>query len=312
MSDFQTQVNIQPAVAVAGDFASANPRASVLAGPGSLVAGPDGLTIGAFAWVDPSLNQAANTPFAGSTAAPNGFVGRQGNNGLITTFLGKASMVVPKGLPVTLFNAGDFWIENGGSAEALLGQKAYASLADGTVTKFATAGTAATAGASDSSGVIAAASTASAASSTIDGNILTTGPSVSNSFGVGAILTGSNVVSGTMITRQLTGDPGDAGTYEVSIPQTVVSTTISGTFGIMTLTGTITGTFGVGDVLSGTGVTNGTKITTDNGDGTYNVTPSQAASGNAITATADIETVWYCRSLGAPGELVKISSYAMG
>lgn len=310
--DFQSQVNIQPAVGVAGDFASANPRASVLAGPGSLVAGPDGLTIGAFAWVDASVNQASNAPAPGSSSAPNGFVGRQSNMGLITTFLGKDSMLIPKGLPVTLHNGGDFWMKNDASAESVLGYKVYASLADGTISKFAAAGTAASAGGTDSAGAIAAASTASSASSTISGNIFTTGPSVSNSFGVGAILTGSNVVTGTMITKQLTGDPGDVGTYEVSIPQTVASTTISGTYGVYTKTGTIAGEFNVGDVLSGTGVTGGTKIVTDNGDGTYNVTPSQSASGNVITATGDIETGWYCRSLAAPGELVKISSYAMG
>ena len=39
---FQQQVNIMPAPAVAGDFASANPRASVLNGPGDPVAGPNG------------------------------------------------------------------------------------------------------------------------------------------------------------------------------------------------------------------------------------------------------------------------------
>ena len=54
MSGFQKQVNLTPAPAVAGDFASTNPRASVPAGPGGLVAGLTGVIVGQFAWVDPA------------------------------------------------------------------------------------------------------------------------------------------------------------------------------------------------------------------------------------------------------------------
>ena len=48
---FQTSVGVQPAPAVAGDFASTNARWTVLAGPGGLVAGPAGVTVGRFAWL---------------------------------------------------------------------------------------------------------------------------------------------------------------------------------------------------------------------------------------------------------------------
>ena len=50
MSDFPNQVGVQPAPAVEGDFASSNPRFSVLFGPGGAVAGPLGLVIGRFCW----------------------------------------------------------------------------------------------------------------------------------------------------------------------------------------------------------------------------------------------------------------------
>ena len=46
MTGFQKQVNLTPAPAVAGDYASANPHVSVLAGPGGLVAGVGGVTVG--------------------------------------------------------------------------------------------------------------------------------------------------------------------------------------------------------------------------------------------------------------------------
>lgn len=46
---FQTKVNRQQAPAIAGDFASANPRASMLATEGTLVAGVSGVTVGVFA-----------------------------------------------------------------------------------------------------------------------------------------------------------------------------------------------------------------------------------------------------------------------
>jgi len=50
---FQTVINDQQAPAVAGDFASTNPFANVLAGPGALVAPAGGLIVGNFAWVGP-------------------------------------------------------------------------------------------------------------------------------------------------------------------------------------------------------------------------------------------------------------------
>ena len=49
---FQKVVNSYQAPAVAGDFASTNPNASMLAGEGALVAGDSGVTVGVFAWAD--------------------------------------------------------------------------------------------------------------------------------------------------------------------------------------------------------------------------------------------------------------------
>ena len=47
---FPGQVNVVQAPAIAGDFASSNPRFVVPAGPGDMVAGSAGVTVGLFAW----------------------------------------------------------------------------------------------------------------------------------------------------------------------------------------------------------------------------------------------------------------------
>lgn len=130
---FQAAVYIDPNPAVEGDFASANPRASVLAGPGQLVAGDNGLTVGRFAWVDAN-GKASN---AGS-GAPAGFVHRE-QQGLITIFLAEATMLVPKGLPVVLHNLGDFWAKT--KTVATKSQKVFASLTDGTISTDAAGAT---------------------------------------------------------------------------------------------------------------------------------------------------------------------------
>ena len=93
----------------------------------------------------------------------------------------------------------------------------------------------------------------------------------------------------------------------------VTSTTITGTYGTLTVGGTVVNGFGVGQTISGSGVTTGTTITqhltgTAGGAGTYVVSPSQTASSTAITSQSAVETKWYARSAGAVGELIKISN----
>ncbi|MGF6604588.1 hypothetical protein P3T23_009344 [Paraburkholderia sp. GAS448] len=135
---FQTQVYYQPSPAVEGDFASVNPRASVLAGPGSLVAGPNGVTVGRFAWAtstgqeDISSGEVDfyNLVSSSGTGPPSGFVHRN-QQALITQWLAEATMVIPGGLPVTLFSAGDFWARNAGNAATVVNQKVFADLGNG-------------------------------------------------------------------------------------------------------------------------------------------------------------------------------------
>jgi len=122
---FQTSVNITPAPAVAGDFASANPNASVLAGPGAFVAGTGGANVGVFGWADAN----GLVTNAGS-GVPTGFIHRD-MQALIVTWLAEASMNIPAGQPVTLMSAGDFWAKS--LTVATVGQKVFASNTDGTI-----------------------------------------------------------------------------------------------------------------------------------------------------------------------------------
>ena len=133
---FQTAVNIFLPVAVAGDFASTNPRANVLASStgAGLVAGSSGVTVGAFAWVDSDGLTVSNT----GSNAPHGFVHRDQNT-TITVFLAEASQVIKAGFNMALCDAGDFWVNNGNSSAAsVIGQKAFANNTTGLV-QFAAA-----------------------------------------------------------------------------------------------------------------------------------------------------------------------------
>lgn len=310
---FQQQVYNQPAQAVAGDFASVNPFFTLKAGPGGLVAGPAGVTIGRFAWtvppVDPNgSNQIAQNFGVGAVA---GFVCRA-QQGLNTVFLSDAGMTILKGLMVTLFTGGDFWVVNDGAAEATPGMKAYADFSTGKVSFAATGSPAQVASVT---GAIAA-STASVTGS-ISGDVLTVTAVGSGVIVPGGTLSGTGVASGTKVIAQLTGAAGGIGTYSVNInEQTVASTTITETYGTLTVSAVGSGTLAVGSVLTGSGVTSGTNITAlgtgTGGTGTYVVDPTQTAGSTTITAVGTVETKWVAFSSGLAGELVAISSQPAG
>lgn len=313
---FQKQVNVQPSMAVAGDFASANPYASVIAGPGGFVAGPNGVSVGQFCWSVPPVDQDGTNQIVNSTGAGNalGFVHRD-LQALITQFLSDATMVIPQGFGVTVMDQGDFWAVNAGTTEALVGNKAFARYADGAVLFGAAGSTPATASVTGSIGP-----QSTIFNGNIVGDVLTvlTAP-VGPNLVPGAIITGgTGLITGTQIISQLSGTVGGVGTYLVNFAeQNVASPTFTATWGLLNVAAVASGTLGIGDVLSGTGgggVTSGTTITalgTGTGNtGTYIVSPSQTvAVGTVITAALATETKWYAASTGLPGELVKITSW---
>jgi hypothetical protein len=310
---FQTQVNTQPAPAVAGDFASTNPRASVLAGPGGLVAGVGGVTVGRFAWSYPPTDADGAPAVVLNTGAgaPTGFVHRR-QQALITQYLADASNVIAQGFALDLMASGDFWVKNDGSSIAEIGMKAYADLATGKVT-FAATGSPAT-GASVTASI--AASTGSFTGTIVD-DVMTITAVGSGTVVVGGQITGTGVATGTQVTSQVSGTPGGVGVYLVNIgDQNVASTTLSETYGTMTVTAVDSGALAVGDSLSGSGVTAGTYITAlgtgSGGTGTYIVNKNTVVGSTTITAASNVETKYIAQSVGQAGELVKISSTALG
>lgn len=132
---FQTQVNLQQAPAVAGDFASSNPRANLPAPEGGYVAGAAGVTVGRFAWVQGDGVSVLNS----GSGKPDGFIHRE-QQALISTYLAEASNVVPVGFPVTVMRTGDYYATANVSS-AVKGEKAFASLTDGSIQFAATGST---------------------------------------------------------------------------------------------------------------------------------------------------------------------------
>lgn len=307
MSEFQTAIQTNLAPGVEGDFASANPYQSVDAGQCQIVAGASGLTAGRFAWVDPSGTRAYNY----GTGVPTGFVLREQALGLITTWLAGSGNLIQPGAGVTIMKGGDFWARNAGANAVTRGMKAYANYATGAVTFGAT-------GSPPSGGVTTAAIAASTFSVTgsIAENVLTVTAVGSGTIVPGATISGSGVVSGTKIVRQIAGTTGGVGTYQVDVLQTVASTTVSGAYGTMTVSAVASGSLAVGDVLSGANVTAGTYITAlgtgTGGTGTYIVSPTQTAASATVNATGGVETKWYAQSVGVAGDLIKISNVSEG
>jgi hypothetical protein len=124
---FQASVKAQPAPALAGDFASSNPRSTAIAGPGQFVVPSGGLTVGNFVFINPADNTVHAAYVSGYEI---GFVGRR-QDGLITTFLAESTYALQAGFALTLFSGGDFWAKFAVAAPTP-GVAVYASTTDGT------------------------------------------------------------------------------------------------------------------------------------------------------------------------------------
>ncbi len=310
VAGFQTFTNVLQAPAIEGDFASTNPRHNVLAGQvynlAGLQAGPAGVRVGYFGWVD-STGRLVNN-FGGG--APTGIVHRC-ENALITQYLDGFSMIVPGGfMDGELFDGGDFWVRNSGANLATYGMKAYANNVTGAIT-FAATGAPTQAATSTASTISAQ---TNGATGTITDNVFTAVSGLSGTLVPGTVLSGTGVAPGTVIVSQLSGTPGGLGTYQVSPrEQTVASTAVTGTYGLLTVGGTLAGTFAVGQTLNSavSGFAAGSTITGlgtgTGGAGTY-YTQTQTVGSGIIDAYSNTETKWFARSTGAAGELVMVSS----
>lgn len=227
MTGFQSHVNNALPVAVEGDFASTNPRASVVSGAGALtVAAGQTVRVGYFAWAGADGQVYSSQAAADATGVSSlGFVGRQANapNAVITTFLGESVMVLNAGMPCTLFSRGDFWanfaagipIGNAVYATAATGQPAATDGGGGTnpISPFTVVTTAV--------GPVVTAATSTIAAQTGVLTVLTVA-SGGNNIQVGAFVGGSTLPTasapggGVTITAQLSGTVGGAGTYQTT------------------------------------------------------------------------------------------------
>jgi hypothetical protein len=244
MGGFQTQVHNELAPAVEGDFASSNPRSSVLAGPGGLVAGQFGAVVGRFGWVGPDFKTVDT--FATGPVAPDGILHRN-ENALITLYLGIASMLIPQGFMVALFDGGDFWVKNLGPAALTKGATVYAGYLDGGAYSSAPSGASGT-------GSIGSTNTA-AIGSTSTGSVVDDNPnqidltSVTGVISVGDTITGDGIPENTEVTAIISGT-GGAGRYEVSNQITSDAATVT-TFGNILVVSATTGLISIGDTVSG-------------------------------------------------------------
>jgi len=167
--------------------------------------------------------------------------------------------------------------------------------------------------------------TAAAFTGSISGTTLTVTAVASGLLAIGQVITGTGVTSGTTITGYITGMDG-TGTYVLSVSQTVASEAMTvvtepmfaaasggvGTYTVnnsqvstvaftgsisgttMTVTAVSSGTLGVGQIVTGTGVTSGTTITAlgtgTGGTGTYTVNDSQTVASEALSVTSETLT----------------------
>jgi len=138
---------------------------------------------------------------------------------------------------------------------------------------------------------------------TIAGDILTIGSAPTGTVVVGAILAGTGVTTGTQVVEQLSGTTGGAGVYAVSASQVVASTTITATYGTLTVTAVSSGTISVGQGVAGGTTAAGTIITalgTGTGlAGTYIVNKTQTVASGALTTTSVAVAVTYDSTSGS-------------
>lgn len=312
---YQTQVYNQPAQAVPGDRASQNPMATFDAGPGGLVADVGGVNVGSFCWVIPPTDPNGAGQIATQQNGSGNAAGLLYNDtqGLNTVFLSDGTLGIPEGLPVSLATAGDWWVINNGSSFCEVGMKAYAAFGTG-LTSFAASGAPTTA--ATATGSTIAAETFSVTGS-ISGDLLTVSAVGSGTVYPGATISGTGIATGTKIQSQVSGTAGGNGVYLLSISQgQVASTTVSGTYGLFTV-GTLSGStlFAVGQTLSVSGsVVAGTHIThlisgTGGSGSTFVVDNNTVVSSQSISSVGNVETWFVATTSGAPGAIIKISSW---
>jgi hypothetical protein len=310
IGSFQTSVNNFNPIGAEGDFASANPRATALTTSidangnqtSGLIAGPQGVIIGNFAWIE--ADGVTVNSFATGNVKPTGFVHRD-QQGLNTAYLQAAGTFIPPGFPVTLMTEGDFFDLIVGGSAAVYGSACYARYSDGAlfVGSLPTGGS--------STGSIGATFTGAGSGTNL------TASAVTGLISIGDTISGSGITAGTTILSQTSGTTGSAGVYVTSAATTVAGTTTS--FGIvLDITAVSSGTLAPGDSVTGTNVPSGATIASQisgaiGGIGIYtiDIPATQYVASTTITIVAGILTGWVAKTAAAVGTLTKISSWGV-
>jgi hypothetical protein len=296
-----------------------NPVSTVVAGPGELVAASGGIAVGGFAWVvDGQATYGTVGSTVNSVGVPAGFVANE-QQALITVWLGADTLIVPEGLPVTLYDRGDFWVRSTFN-DASVGQKVFANVFTGQINVGATG--AALVDPAGVTGTITASFATNVMTVTVTAVYIAPGMHV----------TGTGVPPNTYIEAQLGGSAGSTGTYSLSTypgtvgsAATVVVTSPEGVGGCtassvsansgstsMTINTITNGAVAAGMVVKGTGITAGTHIaalvgsTGGTGTITLSAVTTDTISAAAVTFSPWIETPFYVKSAGNVHDLIKI------
>lgn len=300
MGGFQSVINDYQAPGVEGDFASTNPYATVLAGPGSLVAPVGGVKVGRFVWVGPA-GQVSASYVAGYQI---GFLGRN-QQALITDFLGESTLTVPEGFMITLFNGGDFWAKFRAGATA--GGYVFADPNDGEPVYSATNSAPALGAATAQSGSTISSATTTAASAVLTVTTITHGNVLIGDEVVDTGAPGTYITVGTTIINQLTGPAGGAGTYTMSAPAASAGVAFAAktTSGEMLVTAIASGSLNQGDIFSGTNVIAGSSVLSQ-------VTPFSGVGSLATSTVLTVTSVTPGTDLLRVGAIVVMLGVAAG
>jgi uncharacterized protein DUF3383 len=139
---------------------------------------------------------------------------------------------------------------------------------------------------------VTTASVGSSCTGSIATTVLTVASAVTGVFRVGDVLTGTGVAAGTAIVSLGTGT-GGVGTYNLNNSQTTTSTTITGANSILNVTAVASGALSAGQLLTGSGVTASTRITsqltgTAGSTGTYQLDTAQTVASGTLTGSVDM------------------------
>lgn len=217
MTGFQRQVNQNWAPGVEGAIASANNVALYVTGPGGLISGANGVTVGRFAYAsyqadgsERADNSAALVAAGVDRSTTLMFIANE-QQALTYGYLAESGMAVLPWQAVEGFTRGDFWAKM--ASNTARGQKVFASLIDGSINTAAAGSTI--------PNFVGQASFAT--------NVMTVTAVTTGTVKVGQLVVGAGLPANTYVASLGTGN-GGAGTYNLTTtPGTVAGEAVTTT-----------------------------------------------------------------------------------